>query len=69
VRKGLRAILDDKFAGYRGGQGQQRDEALGHSSPSSPPRSNAVILDLSMPGRSGIESARRESSTAPSSPC
>jgi two-component system invasion response regulator UvrY len=54
VRKGLRAILDDRFAGIdiaEAGSGDAALAALG-----APGRAfDAVILDLSMPGRSGID--------------
>src|SRR5262249_58020852 len=51
VRKGLRAILDDRFAGIEVAEASSGDEAL--AALTSP--FDAVILDLSMPGRSGID--------------
>ena len=51
VRKGLRAILDDRFAGIEVAEASTGDEAL--TTLEGP--FDAVILDLSMPGRSGIE--------------
>jgi DNA-binding NarL/FixJ family response regulator len=51
VRKGLRAILDDRFAGIEVAEASTGDEAL--TTLEQP--FDAVILDLSMPGRSGIE--------------
>src|SRR3954447_25223027 len=51
VRKGLRAILDDRFAGIEVSEASTGDEALTMLERPF----DAVILDLSMPGRSGIE--------------
>jgi DNA-binding NarL/FixJ family response regulator len=51
VRKGLRAILDDKFAGIAVAEASTGDEALAQLTEPF----DAVILDLSMPGRSGID--------------
>jgi two-component system invasion response regulator UvrY len=51
VRKGLRAILDDRFAGIEVAEASSGDEAL--AALTGP--FDAVILDLSMPGRSGID--------------
>jgi DNA-binding NarL/FixJ family response regulator len=51
VRKGLRAILDDRFAGIEVAEASSGDEAL--AALAGP--FDAVILDLSMPGRSGID--------------
>src|ERR1044071_8863542 len=50
VRKGLRAILDDRFAGIEVAEASSGDQALvALAQPF-----DAVILDLSMPGRSGL---------------
>jgi len=51
VRKGLRAILDDRFAGITVAEAGTGEAAL--TALDSP--FDAVILDLSMPGRSGID--------------
>ncbi|TMQ05143.1 MAG: response regulator transcription factor [Deltaproteobacteria bacterium] len=51
VRRGLRAILDDRFAGIEVAEAGSGDQAL--ASLADP--FDAVILDLSMPGRSGID--------------
>lgn len=51
VRKGLRAILDDRFAGIHVAEASSGDEALAALAQPF----DAVILDLSMPGRSGID--------------
>jgi DNA-binding NarL/FixJ family response regulator len=51
VRRGIRAILDDRFAGIAVAEASSGDEAL--TALDSP--FDAVILDLSMPGRSGID--------------
>lgn len=51
VRRGIRAILDDRFAGIAVAEASGGDEAL--ATLASP--FDAVILDLSMPGRSGID--------------
>ncbi|HET7504561.1 MAG TPA: response regulator, partial [Kofleriaceae bacterium] len=51
VRRGLRAILDDRFAGITVAEASSGDEAL--AALASP--FDAVILDLTMPGRSGID--------------
>jgi two-component system invasion response regulator UvrY len=51
VRRGLRAILDDRFTGITVAEASSGDEAL--AALVSP--FDAVILDLSMPGRSGID--------------
>jgi two-component system invasion response regulator UvrY len=51
VRKGLRAILDDRFAGIDVAEASSGDEAL--AALTAP--FDALILDLSMPGRSGID--------------
>jgi len=51
VRKGLRAILDDRFAGIQVAEASGGDQALAALSDPF----DAVILDLSMPGRSGLD--------------
>jgi DNA-binding NarL/FixJ family response regulator len=51
VRKGLRSILDDRFAGIAIAEASGGDQALAMLGEPF----DAVILDLSMPGRSGIE--------------
>jgi two-component system, NarL family, invasion response regulator UvrY len=51
VRKGLRAILDDRFAGIEVAEAGSGDQALAALTQPF----DAVILDLSMPGRSGID--------------
>lgn len=51
VRKGIRAILDDRFAGLTVAEASNGDEALAQLAAPF----DAVILDLSMPGRSGID--------------
>ncbi|HEY6178578.1 MAG TPA: response regulator transcription factor [Kofleriaceae bacterium] len=51
VRKGLRAILDDRFAGIEVAEASTGDQALAALTRPF----DAVILDLSMPGRSGID--------------
>jgi two-component system invasion response regulator UvrY len=51
VRKGLRAILDDRYAGIEIAEASTGDEGLTMLERPF----DAVILDLSMPGRSGIE--------------
>jgi DNA-binding NarL/FixJ family response regulator len=51
VRRGLRAILEDRFAAIAICEASGGDEALGALSAPF----DAVILDLSMPGRSGID--------------
>jgi two-component system invasion response regulator UvrY len=51
VRKGIRAILEDRFAAIDIREASSGDEALGALSAPF----DAVILDLSMPGRSGID--------------
>jgi DNA-binding NarL/FixJ family response regulator len=51
VRKGLRAILDDRFAGIDVAEASSGDQALGILVQPF----DAVILDLSMPGRSGLD--------------
>jgi two-component system, NarL family, invasion response regulator UvrY len=51
VRKGIRAILEDRFAAIAISEASGGDEALGALSAPF----DAVILDLSMPGRSGID--------------
>jgi two-component system invasion response regulator UvrY len=54
VRKGLRAILDDRFPGIAVAEASSGDEAL--AALAAPAHAfDAVILDLSMPGRSGID--------------
>lgn len=53
VRKGLRAILDDRFAGIVVAEASSGDEALAALGDACP--FDAVILDLTMPGRSGID--------------
>jgi DNA-binding NarL/FixJ family response regulator len=52
VRKGLRAILDDRFTGIAIAEASSGDEALAALAGAG---FDAVILDLSMPGRSGID--------------
>ena len=51
VRKGIRAILEDRFAAIDIREASGGDEAL--DALSAP--FDAVVLDLSMPGRSGID--------------
>src|ERR1051325_3699417 len=51
VRKGLRAILEDRFGAIAICEASSGEEALGALSAPF----DAVILDLSMPGRSGID--------------
>src|SRR5882724_4874155 len=51
VRKGIRAILEDRFAGIAISEAGGGDEALAMLAAPF----DAVILDLSMPGRSGID--------------
>jgi DNA-binding NarL/FixJ family response regulator len=51
VRKGLRAILEDRFASIAVAEASSGDEALAQLTGPF----DAVILDLSMPGRSGID--------------
>jgi DNA-binding NarL/FixJ family response regulator len=51
VRKGIRAILEDRFAAIEIREASGGDEALGALSAPF----DAVVLDLSMPGRSGID--------------
>lgn len=51
VRKGLRSILDDRFAGIEVAEAATGDAALAQLAEPF----DAVILDLSMPGRSGID--------------
>lgn len=51
VRKGIRAILEDRFASIAICEASGGDEAL--AALSAP--FDAVVLDLSMPGRSGID--------------
>jgi DNA-binding NarL/FixJ family response regulator len=51
VRKGIRAILEDRFAAVAICEASSGDEALGALSAPF----DAVVLDLSMPGRSGID--------------
>lgn len=51
VRKGIRAILDDRFTGLTVAEASSGDEAL--AALASP--FDVVILDLAMPGRSGID--------------
>jgi two-component system invasion response regulator UvrY len=51
VRKGIRAILEDRFAAIAISEASGGDEALGALSAPF----DAVVLDLSMPGRSGID--------------
>jgi DNA-binding NarL/FixJ family response regulator len=53
VRKGMKAILEDQLAGSTILEAANGDEAL--ATLDTPPPFGAVILDLSMPGRSGIE--------------
>lgn len=53
VRKGIRAILEDRFASIAICEASGGDEAL--RALSAPAPFDAVILDLSMPGRSGID--------------
>ena len=51
VRKGIRAILEDRFAAIAIREASSGDEALaGLTEPF-----DAIVLDLSMPGRSGID--------------
>jgi two-component system, NarL family, invasion response regulator UvrY len=51
VRKGIRAILEDRFAAIAICEASNGDEAL--AALTAP--FDAVVLDLSMPGRSGID--------------
>jgi two-component system, NarL family, invasion response regulator UvrY len=51
VRKGIRAILEDRFGAIDIHEASGGDEALGALSAPF----DAVVLDLSMPGRSGID--------------
>src|SRR5215510_6031108 len=51
VRKGIRAILEDRFAAIAIREASSGDEALAALTESF----DAVVLDLSMPGRSGID--------------
>ena len=51
VRKGIRAILEDRFSAIAICEASSGDEAL--AALSAP--FDAVVLDLSMPGRSGID--------------
>jgi two-component system, NarL family, invasion response regulator UvrY len=51
VRKGIRAILEDRFAAIAICEASSGDEAL--AALTAP--FDAVVLDLSMPGRSGID--------------
>src|SRR5678816_4167809 len=51
VRKGIRAILEDPFSAIAISEASSGDDAL--AALSAP--FDAVILDLSMPGRSGID--------------
>jgi two-component system, NarL family, invasion response regulator UvrY len=54
VRKGIRAILEDRFAALAISEASGGDEAL--AALAAPGAAfDAVVLDLSMPGRSGIE--------------
>jgi two-component system invasion response regulator UvrY len=54
VRKGIRAILEDRFAAITISEAGGGDEALSTmDAPQAP--FDAVVLDLSMPGRSGID--------------
>src|SRR5215470_14016414 len=54
VRKGIRAILEDRFAGIAICEAAAGDVAL--AALAAPPALfDAVVLDLSMPGRSGID--------------
>jgi two-component system, NarL family, invasion response regulator UvrY len=51
VRKGIRAILEDRFAAIAIREASSGDEALAALTDPF----DAVVLDLSMPGRSGID--------------
>jgi DNA-binding NarL/FixJ family response regulator len=51
VRRGIRAILDDRFAGIAVAEASNGDAALAALADPF----DVVILDLSMPGRSGID--------------
>jgi DNA-binding NarL/FixJ family response regulator len=53
VRKGIRAILEDQLPGSTIVEAQSGDEAL--AALAGPTPFGATILDLSMPGRSGID--------------
>jgi DNA-binding NarL/FixJ family response regulator len=53
VRRGVRAILEDHFPGVRVSEAGSGDEALGALS--EPLAFDAMVLDLSMPGRSGFD--------------
>jgi two-component system invasion response regulator UvrY len=54
VRKGMRAILEDGLAGVAIAEAAGGDEALALLAAATEPF-DAVVLDLSMPGRSGID--------------
>ncbi len=51
VRKGIRAILEDRFAGIAVAEASNGDDALAATEQPF----DVVVLDLSMPGRSGID--------------
>lgn len=51
VRRGVRAILEDHFAGISVSEANNGDEALAALTESF----DAIVLDLSMPGRSGFD--------------
>jgi DNA-binding NarL/FixJ family response regulator len=53
VRKGMRAILDDQLPGIIVGEAASGDEAL--ATLAAQPTFDVVVLDLSMPGRSGVD--------------
>ena len=52
VRKGMKAILEDGIPGVAVSEASGGDEALAALAEAQP---DAVVLDLSMPGRSGID--------------
>ena len=54
VRRGVRAILEDELAGVRVAEAADGDQALAAIEQPL----DAVVLDLSMPGRSGIDLLR-----------
>lgn len=55
VRRGLRAILEDRYPGIAVSEAGDGDAALAALAHQQDPAFDAVILDLTMPGRSGID--------------
>jgi two-component system, NarL family, invasion response regulator UvrY len=53
VRKGMKAILDDQLPGIVVGEAASGDEAL--ATLAAQPKFDVIVLDLSMPGRSGVD--------------